>query len=491
VTCTESELDGQLEALRLSDLCCEMLQRNTISEPSIASPFWAHILPQLSQHSRVLHYATVAAGAAFEAHLQEKQHPSLQLVRYYGQAVRHIQSELAAGEVASTPLAASCLLLALTDVLASHETQALAHLKGTLALLQRRQSSLLNGDVGTLAATQRYIIHDEIDAAAAILDLSTSTYAPDEPCRLPGLDTRHFRIYAHGARSRLAHLELRIIEALHRCYSWCNHAGSNYRFAPYRMRPASVSIDQGRHAGYLTLLIQELGEVLSELDTRQRSRALLLRMQCSSAYVHVATGLDPHECIYDTFTRDFRSIVQDAETVGRECDDRQARLHSGAPVARMLPDIGTIAPLFHVAQRCRHPHIRRRALALLTQSRFEGPWSTAKMSPFAFRAMEIEEGQASMRPEDFEEEDCLVSTFIPEQHRLTGFGIVADAISDGNTAEATALFTHFIVDDYAMQASAADTGTLAGRWLEWRERLSLRRPLEFEGKEASASSSRD
>ena len=476
MTCVDTDLEDQLEALRLSDLCCEVLHGNTVSEPSIASSFWSFTLPQLSQSSGVLRSATAAFGAAIKAQLLAKQHPSLQLARHYGQAVRDIQHELAAGEALSVPLAASCLLLALTDVLASHENQALAHLKGTLALLQRRQALLSKADVGCTAVTQQYSIHDEIDAAAVMADLGTATYMMDEACRLPGLDTRHFHISAQDACSRLAHLELRVVQALHHCYSWCSHASSTYRFAPYTPRPVSVPIDQGRHAGRLTQLLNELNEGIPNFNARQRRRALLLRMQCSSAYVCLATRLDLYECTYDNFTSNWRSIVQDAETLGRECSNRQARLRSDPPVVRLLPDIGTIAPLFHVANKCRHPYIRRRAIVLLTQSRYEGPWSTDRIVPLALRAMAIEEGQASMHFEEFREEACAVSTFIPEQHRLTGIGIAADAASDGNAAEATAVFTRFMMTDCAVQASVADTATVPDQWREWRERLSLRRP---------------
>jgi hypothetical protein len=85
--------------------------------------------------------------------------------------------------------------------------------------------------------------------------------------------------------------------------------------------------------------------------------------------------------------------------------------------------LGVIMPLFMVASRCRHPHLRREAIQLLIANpRREGIWDSILAGKIAARGMEIEEeGHRLQAQLNISAESTWI---IPESHRISHFEIM-------------------------------------------------------------------
>jgi hypothetical protein len=102
---------------------------------------------------------------------------------------------------------------------------------------------------------------------------------------------------------------------------------------------------------------------------------------------HSAAAKD--ETLWDVYYPQFSSLLSHAKTI-----------LDAIPKSRRKPlfslDSGIVGPLYFVASRCRHPQIRREAIAcLLSTNRQEGVWESQVVGRVAQRVMEIEESSVS------------------------------------------------------------------------------------------------
>ena len=116
------------------------------------------------------------------------------------------------------------------------------------------------------------------------------------------------------------------------------------------------------------------------------------------------------ELLWDEFVNQFARIVQLAEDIVRGLQPEVKEFDvADRPVHNKVGDgvdgdegrhksmfftlePGVIVPLFVVAHRCRHPKLRRRAIALLRETwRVEGVWDSIGAAAVAERIMQIEE----------------------------------------------------------------------------------------------------
>jgi hypothetical protein len=135
----------------------------------------------------------------------------------------------------------------------------------------------------------------------------------------------------------------------------------------------------------------------------------------------------------------FNTIVELAEIVLPPPQNQDQNQHQKMELIFTF-DMGIIQPLYLTACKCRHPILRRRAIALLERSGMEGVWGGEAMAAAATWAMKIEEGDmetimrasSSSAPPDsypypspkvFKHQDADADTFIPESHRLREIGI--------------------------------------------------------------------
>ena len=128
------------------------------------------------------------------------------------------------------------------------------------------------------------------------------------------------------------------------------------------------------------------------LDTRglQAARTLQLSHSFAMLFLHVSTvNVYNDETAWDRFTKLFEDVVDLAALIVEPmtCDNfQQKRGHE------FTLDMNTVAPLYAVAHRCRHPTIRRKAVSLLYKApRQEGIWDSIVTARVAERLIGIEE----------------------------------------------------------------------------------------------------
>jgi len=106
---------------------------------------------------------------------------------------------------------------------------------------------------------------------------------------------------------------------------------------------------------------------------------------------HISRGKAYHQMVWDPFLSTFEKITMLAESVIS---------NPAFTTTAFQIDMGVIPPLFHVASTCRHPVVRRKAIALLERvpSLQEGIWNAGMTARVARVVMEMEEyGIAEVR----------------------------------------------------------------------------------------------
>ena len=128
------------------------------------------------------------------------------------------------------------------------------------------------------------------------------------------------------------------------------------------------------------------------LDTRglQAARTLQVSHSFAMIYLNVTTvNVFNDETAWDKFTHHFEDVVNLAALIVEPltCDKSdQKRGHD------FTLDMNTVAPLYAVAHKCRHPIVRRKAVSLLYKApRQEGIWDSVVTARVAERLIGIEE----------------------------------------------------------------------------------------------------
>ena len=432
--------------------------------------FWGSVLPQLAYSDSGIHTATAALGAAVDYTSKHGSRERIELIQCYGKAVREIQRHFAMQEFDPTRIAATCLLLAFTDLFIGRETQALSHLKGTVAILQHRNSFSHAVDAAELSLStpnssgqvQGFDICDEVDLAGVVLDIGTASYALNIKPRLPRLSAGRF-LNNLGRSLPMETLELQVLMAIHSGYTFAEKA-SYFKYKPLRHHHPSLLIDTGREIGRLMDFLEAIDHHTVHSSWSTRQRAIVLRMQCRSCLVYLSTVLKPNETAYDAFTGIFASIVSDAETI------TSWRMHEQTEsVFQFSADLGTTQPLYLTAIKSRVPTLRQRAIALLKQSGRDGPFVGHKLAVVAQRAFDIENSSAL---NDRTNGNIAVDE-IPEHRRIHGCGIDTEASSRTGGSTLIAFFSLCKDIQVLMDAKSENDHQDTRHWQMWREELSM------------------
>ena len=101
------------------------------------------------------------------------------------------------------------------------------------------------------------------------------------------------------------------------------------------------------------------------------------------------------ECASDSMLAEFETALAMAENIAERT--RQLRRQSSVESNMFLLDMELVSPTYLVAVKCRHPRVRRRAIALLrTLRRREGFFDSALAAALAERLMNIEEADLTI-----------------------------------------------------------------------------------------------
>jgi hypothetical protein len=165
--------------------------------------------------------------------------------------------------------------------------------------------------------------------------------------------------------------------------------------------------------------------IVQKTERHGRISAFILASNHAVARIIVATDSGRcSEMFYDTLTSDFQYITDCSDfVINTMCSPEQ---HPSRPAQRYVFGGGLLPPLYVVASKCRHPRLRRLAIALLRKCPIqEGIWEGYGCARICEWMMEIEESgmgdiatvasreeRNELRSEDFGMND------IPEWNRV-------------------------------------------------------------------------
>jgi len=151
-----------------------------------------------------------------------------------------------------------------------------------------------------------------------------------------------------------------------------------------------------------TDLITSLQTWKSKLDTyllstppspRLTEAATILQIQHLATLTWLNRSLVPEECAADADIPLYERAVSLAETLPSTSSNLGVVAQNFQP-STFLFDMETVSPLYLIAIKCRHPLIRRRAIAVLRRRvRREGLWDSGKAAAIAERIVELEEAE--------------------------------------------------------------------------------------------------
>lgn len=148
-----------------------------------------------------------------------------------------------------------------------------------------------------------------------------------------------------------------------------------------------VALDEQRRTlvTHLQQWIEHFEIIVAKEPYASRSLILTLRLWYACAQLQLGTIYEDTEMRFDAFHDVFARIVEYAEAILSLLSKQEERYNFSF-------DLGISIPLFMVAQRCRDPSVRRRAIALMrTESRQEGAWESVGAADVVERWMLAEE----------------------------------------------------------------------------------------------------
>ena len=121
----------------------------------------------------------------------------------------------------------------------------------------------------------------------------------------------------------------------------------------------------------------------------EHREAIQLRMLHKTTLIWLSVCMLPEECAFDSFVREFKSIVSLASLL-KPLDSGPYQDEQELP--KFSFEMGTLTPLYFTAVKCRDPDVRRNALTrLLHTHRREGLWDSHNMAIVAARVIALEE----------------------------------------------------------------------------------------------------
>lgn len=166
------------------------------------------------------------------------------------------------------------------------------------------------------------------------------------------------------------------------------------------------------------------------LSPHLKEAATILEIQQIACLTWLNRSLVPEECAADADIPLYERAVSLAETLTTPSSSDPTHERSSA-TSTFLFDMEIVSPLYLVAIKCRHPLIRRRAIALLrSYVRREGLWDSVKAAAVAERVMELEEVEldvldGSVLPrEEIRVANCHIDSgpgLNPSGHKVTFF----------------------------------------------------------------------
>ena len=378
------------------------------------------LLAQLTPASNAVNRAMVCFGSVCKGVLMpdaRRQPPPLVVLNQ--KALTALQNEISGFPEGPIPIFLASIVLAAAEVLLRRMQNALMHTRGAFKSLEYIRGQRFGGSsalaeapvLSTRAPDQRQ--SDSLFGLSLSLDMQIAWYRTSEPPDLPQtFDLSRSQLSVCG----LVDTDAKMITFLHSCYHFANRV-SDIKYRPRASLQPSLVLEQSRYTAVLSDWLEKHDPPKTSQPTCQ---ALILQVQCLSTMIYLSTILQPYECAYDTFTKQFSQILDLSAQIMSFKDHR--RPNSTLPTFQL--QTGIFQPLYFMATKCRHPRLRRRAVNLLLKAGVEGPWNAQMMAALAQKVIAVEE-KRSFDSLGLEVENLV---YVAEKQRIYGSGPVTQSI---------------------------------------------------------------
>ncbi|QDS70105.1 hypothetical protein FKW77_005179 [Venturia effusa] len=381
------------------------------------SRFWNGSVLQMSLSEPAIRYATMAVSAMYEDEslygkspvARTESHARFALESYNKAIASLIEAAKANPDSVRVPLMAAIIFICL-DFLRGNVASAITHIESGINILKGWRRKHSGGRPpfahSNIAAEEAFIERDLVPIFSCLNMLSSLFGRRSMAIYANSLDAgESFESPPPATSIAIARVEL--TDLVNVIVRFIQSVGeSKYR--------SDVSIDmiveQIRlqklfdrwQANYLQLLAKE-ADAQTEYDKKGENLVQALSITLS---LWLAASLSPHETIWDQYKDDYEKIVTLTQTLVPEVADHSKHFSF---------EIGIIAPLHFVAWKCRWPHIRRKALALLKASpRRECLFESYDSCAVFTRVMHVEEEYLRLLPHEIPPENELP----PEEFRI-------------------------------------------------------------------------
>lgn len=350
---------------------------------------------------------------------QREQHNDPFALSQYNKAIAHLARAMNSQSPASIDTALLvCILFVCVECLRGDYRPALKHLEGGMHIaLSAAGASGPNSKYAQATAVREKLIpfFNRLELLGQVYGQRPSYEYGLEPCDV--LPTTFHSIVE--ARDSIVHIMNLAIRSIH-----------STKFRRYENKLTTADYVHHSEIVECALVWKETLDaylLTTPPSPRLTEAATILEIQQIVALTWLNRSLIPEESAADADIPLYERAVSLAETLTPSERDRNPTL----PASTFLFDMEIVSPLYLVAIKCRHPIIRRRAIALLRRYvRREGLWDSVKAAAVAERVMELEEVElevldGSVLPrEEIRVANCHIDSgpgLNPSGHKVTFF----------------------------------------------------------------------
>ncbi|KAI9798772.1 MAG: hypothetical protein M1833_004602 [Piccolia ochrophora] len=374
---------------------------------------WMRLILQGSESEPAIRHAVVAVSALYEKDCRVgSSEPADDMkakhgfaLQQYSKAIGALNHSISARGASSAEVALmACVMLLNFEVFQGNDFAALAHLTSGLNILcgtdnkECLASSFSDGSVAQIFARFDTMVASYVGFHCPRVQLLQQIFpssSPD-PFAFPDVDQAGDMLCAEMGRM----------------YIFLRTSAEPCKYLLPNQVPMSAISERNSHQEWLhrwsTTLDSLLRTKSNKMSTEELRDVLTFRMHSKTMYITLAVCLEGNEVAYDQFESLFADIVTLTTSIRLATPSIKGSLS-------LSSQLGVVSPLYATATKCRHPSIRREAVALLLASSYrEGIWDGVALGRVAQCVMTWEEdGLVNVaKPQD-----------VPEYKRIHGAAI--------------------------------------------------------------------
>ncbi|KAF7592237.1 hypothetical protein BBP40_000509, partial [Aspergillus hancockii] len=355
------------------------------------SALWSHLIPQISEGEPAIRHAMVAIGAMHAEYQTAAAQPLIHssstrqfVLQQYNKAIRSLINGMSTTNSQNWELTlTTCCLFICLEILRGNNTQALDHIDaGLRMLLQREQKGAVAGCGSE--------IYKELRQLLTRVNLQASFFGRLlQPLGFSTVDTA-----STGTNlSTLSHARIYLDQLMNKALVLIRLCGLERKRRDAQQQQnlehqqQQLRLEFDSFLAALNKLLQKMSPFIQQSDLRA---SLMLKVLHRTSLVWILTVLKRDESGFDDYIPDFEAIAGYAEKVVEltvaidKKKDNQSRFNLEGEL---------IAPLYFLANKCRHPSIRRRAIDLMSRyGKIEGMWNARHYAAVSRLVVEVEEG---------------------------------------------------------------------------------------------------